>query len=414
MGRNSSFAAIDVGTTKICTLIAEVNGDYEIQITGVGVAPAQGLRKGIVVNIDETIESIQSSVDKAERASGNRILSAYVGIAGSHISSLNNRGVIAISRNDRLITREDVTRVLESARTISIPSNREVLHVIPRSYILDGQEGVKNPVGMHGYRLDVETHIVTGAVTSIQNLTKCVTSLGVEVEDLVLEPIASAEAILTDEEKEMGVAVVDIGGGTTDLAIFMESSIWHTAVLPVGGYHLTNDIAIGLRTPFASAEEIKLRYGYALPELVDAEEEIHSPGFASTNGRRIRRRHLCEVIKARLEEMLSMVAIEIKRSGYDAMLPAGVVLTGGTSNLLGIDNLASDVLELPVRVGGPKGIIGVTESLQNPAFATSVGLLLWGIKHGSAQRNGQKARNGLGMGGFYKRLALWVRELLPQ
>ena len=406
-----AFASIDVGTTKICTIVAEAGEDTDVQIIGVGIAPAQGLRKGIVVNIDETVESIRTSVEKAERSSGFKIVAAHVGIAGNHIGSLNNRGVVAIAHHDRLISEEDVHRVLEAARTVSIPSNREVIHVIPRSYTLDGQEGVKNPVGMHGFRLDVETHIVTGATTSIQNLTKCIQQVGIEINDLVLEPLASSEAVLTDEEREMGVILADIGGGTTDMAVFIDGAIWHTGVLPVGGYQLTNDIAIGLRTPFATAEDIKTRYGYALSSAIDPEETFEATTFGSEERRSISRRHLCEIVEARATEILEMILMEIKRSGYDGMLPAGLVLTGGTANLKGIDALARNVLQLPARVGYPRGIHGLVETVYNPAYATSVGLLLWAMKYGGIERRPHKHHS---LAELFKQLTFWVRELLPQ
>src|SRR3990172_9304698 len=279
MAKGHTFSSIDIGTTKVCTIVGDVNSDGEVRILGVGVSPAKGLRKGIVINIEETMESIQDSIAKAEKSCGGKVFSAHVGIGGSHIEGLNNRGVVAIARHDRLIYPEDVARVLESARTINVPSNREIIHVIPRSYTVDGQEGVKNPVGMHGFRLDVEAHIVTGAVTSIQNLTKCVEGIGIDVDDLILEPLAGGEAVLTEEEKEMGVVLADIGGGTTDIAIYVDGGVCHTKIIPVGGYQLTNDIAIGLRTPFAAAEELKAKYGYALPHLIEPEESIEVTAF---------------------------------------------------------------------------------------------------------------------------------------
>src|SRR3990172_9620331 len=375
--RNTPFTAIDVGTTKICTLVADLDETGDIEIIGVGITPAQGLRKGIVVNVEETIESIRASVDKAQRSSGHRISSAHVGVAGSHISSLNNRSIVTIARHDRLISQEDVARALESARTVSIPANREVIHVIPRGYILDGQEGVRNPVGMHGFRLDVETHIITGATTSIQNLTKCVQGAGIEINDLVLEPVASSEAVLEPAEKEMGVVLADIGGGTTDVAIFMDGGICHTAVLPVGGNNLSNDIAIGLRTSFGAAEELKTRYGYTIASVVDGVDNIQVSSFVTYGNRTVPQRHLCEIIQARVEEILNMTLDEIKRSGYQNRLPAGLVLTGGVANLRGIAALARDVLQIPVRIGTPKLMRGLVDAIHNPAYATSIGLLIF-------------------------------------
>ncbi len=337
MGKERAFAAIDVGTTKVCTIVGRVNERKEANIIGVGVVPARGLRKGNVVNIDEATETIRASVEKAERSSGYKIASAKVGITGSHINSVNNRGIVAIAASDHQVSHNDVLRALESARAVNIPSNKEVLHVIPRTYILDGQDGVRNPVGMYGRRLDVETHIIAGATTAVQNLVKCVERVNIKVEDLILEPLASSEAVLTDEEKEMGVVLADIGGGTTDVAIFIEGSVYHTAVLPVGGYQLTNDLAIGLRTPFATAEDIKIRWGSALTEEIDPEETVEVGNFTDDNTRSVLRRHLCQIVRARTEEILEMIFMEIKRSGYDSILPAGLVLTGGTANLRGLE-----------------------------------------------------------------------------
>ena len=412
MAKDSIYTSIDVGTTKICTIVTKVNEEREALIKGVGVAPANGLRKGVVVNIDEVTEAIQASIDEAEHRSGAKIASAYVGITGGHINSINNRSMVNITNSEHLITPEDVTKALESARAYNIPSNREVLHILPRGYAVDGQEGVSNPVGLHGYRLDAETHIVTGATTSIQNLAKCFLGVGVEIDDLILEPLASSEAVLTDEEKEMGVALADIGGGTTDIALFIEGSVWHTTVLPVGGYHLTNDIAIGMRTPFLTAEEIKIRNGSALPDEIDTEESIEVTGFGDYGVRSVLRRHVCEIIKARTQEILELILLEIKRSGYDAMLPAGLVLTGGTANLAGIETLAQEVLRLPVRVGRPRGISGLSGYICDPAYATSVGLLLWGLKHGKAKEGNRK--RGQRIGRIGKRLFLGMRELFPQ
>lgn len=411
MSKDNITAAIDVGTTKVCTLVGDYDRDGVVQILGIGISPSRGLRKGMVVNIDETVESIAESVEKAERSSGCKIVSAQVGIAGGHISSLNNRGVVAVNRSDRIIGDDDVARAMESARTINIPSNREIIHIIPRSYTIDGQDGVKNPVGMYGFRLDVEAHIVTGAVTSIQNLTKCVQKVGVEVEDLVLQPIASAESVLTEEEKEMGVVLADIGGGTTDIGVFIEGAIWHTSVLPIAGHHLSNDIAIGLRTPFAVAEEIKARYGHAFPSAIDPDAKIDVATFGAEGNRPILTRHLSEIIEARIEEILELILVEIKRSGYEGLLPAGLVLTGGTANLPGIEALAKEVTQSPVRVGFPIGIGGLVQDLDNPAYATSVGLLLWGLKNRSHSSNGDYGQH---LGTVYRRLMGWIKELLPQ
>lgn len=393
MARGKTIVAIDAGSTKVCTLIGEIGREDNIHIIGVGVCPSRGLRKGVVVNIEEAVESIGTSIDKAERVSGYKVVSGYVGVGGNHITSLNNRGVIAIAHGDRAITLEDVERAVEAARVINVPSNREIIHSIPRQFIVDGQEGIRNPVGMVGYRLDVEGHLVTGAVTGVQNLVKCVHRLGVEVDDVVLLPLASSDAVLTEEEKEMGVVLADIGGGTTGLSLFIDGAVYHTAILPVGGNHLTNDIAVGLRTPFVMAEEIKIRRGHALVSLIDPGEVIEVTTFGRNQKEKISRVQLCQIIEARLLEILGLIQAEIKRSGYDNRLPAGVVLTGGTAELAGIADFTSEILQLPVRVGYPYRIEGLVDSISGTAFSAAVGLLLWGARYGD-RTSGSRAFGG--------------------
>ncbi|MCB9078963.1 MAG: cell division protein FtsA [Anaerolineaceae bacterium] len=329
-----TVVALDIGTTKICTLVAEVGPPPEspMRIVGVGTVPSHGIRKGVVVNVNEVSAAVAESIQRAERTSGYEIASAYVGLAGSHINAINSRGVVAISRGERGIRPVDVERALEAARAIDIPHNREVLHIIPRGFSVDGDDGVRDPIGMQAYRLEVEAHIVTGSTSSVRNLIKCVQSSGIHIDALVLEPLASGEAVLTDIEREMGVVLVDIGGGTTDIAIFIEGSIWHTVVLPTGGEQITNDIAVGLRTPYNVAEEIKLKYGHALPDGVIPEEMIRAEMFGQDGHQQLPRQFLAEIVEARTEEIFEMVLNEIKRSGYDGLLPAGVVLCGGTAN----------------------------------------------------------------------------------
>lgn len=380
--KRTTLASIDVGTTKVCTTIADVNSDGGLRVVGVGVAPSRGLHKGLVVNINEAGESIRESVRKAERTGATRIESAYVGVTGRHVSSLNNRGVVAVTRNDRLVRPDDLRRVLECARSIKVPSDRKLLHVIPRGYAVDGQVGVKNPVGMHGFRLDVETHIITAATTSVQNLVKCIRGIGIDIDDLILEPLASSEAVLTEDEKQVGVILADIGGGTTDIAVFKDGSIWHTAILPVAGYQLTRDVAIGLGLPFDVAEEMKKRYGSAMPVY---ESRVETNPAISQDGHGVSYQDLCDIIRARVEEILRLVLLEMPRAEYETLVPAGLVLTGGTANLSGIEALGRDVLRLPVRVGVPTNMYGIADSLRDPAYATSVGLLLWGTKHGGVQ-----------------------------
>jgi len=378
MRNRTTLASIDVGTTKVCTTIAEVNDGDVIRVAGVGITPSHGLHKGLVVNINDARESIRESVSKAEKASGYRIESAFIGVTGRHVSSLNNRGVVAITRNDRLVRSDDLKRVLQCAQSVKVPGDRKLLHIIPRSYSVDGQPGVKNPVGMHGFRLDVETHVITAAVASVQNLTKCIRGIGVDIEDLVLEPLASSEAILTEDEKQVGVVMADIGGGTTDIAVFKDGSIWHTAILPVAGYQLTRDVAIGLGLPFDVAEEMKKRYGSVMPVYEGQADPVSS---LAEDGHGASYQDLCDVLRARVEEIIRLILLELPRSEYEAMVPAGLVLTGGSSNLSGIDVLGRDILRIPVRVGVPTNITGITDALRDPAYATSAGLLLWGAKN---------------------------------
>ena len=403
MKNRTTLASIDVGTTKVCTTVAEVDGGDVIRVAGVGITPSHGLHKGLVVNINEARESIHESVRRAERTSGYKIESAFVGVTGRHVTSLNNRGVVAITRDDRLVRSDDLKRVLQCAQSVKVPNDRKLLHIIPRSYAVDGQAGVKNPVGMHGFRLDVETHVITAAVASVQNLTKCIRGIGVDIEDLVLEPLASSEAILTDDEKQVGVVMADIGGGTTDIAVFKDGSIWHTAILPVAGYQLTRDISIGLGLPFDVAEEMKKRYGSVMP-IYEGQSESTSP--IAEDGHGASYQDLCDILRARVEEIIRLILLELPRSDYESLVPAGLVLTGGSSNVPGIDALGRDILRLPVRVGTPTNIDGITDSLRDPAYATSVGLLLWGAKNDAKQ-----SWKSHGITGNLRRFVFRIKEL---
>jgi cell division protein FtsA len=378
MKRKNVVAAIDVGTTKICTILADASDGYSPRVVGVGISPSRGLHKGLVVNINEARESIRDSVRKAEQASDYKVESSYVGVTGRHVTSMNNHGVVAITRNDRVVRPDDLKRVLSAAQSVKTAGDRRLLHVIPRGYAVDGQPGVKNPVGMHGFRLDVETHVITAAVTSIQNLVKCIRSIGIDIEDLVLEPLASSEAILTPDEKQVGVILADIGGGTTDVAVFRDGSIWHTSILPVAGYQLTRDVAIGLGLPFDVAEEMKKKYGSVMP-VYDGQPDTKNT--ISQDGHGISYQDLSDIIRARVEEIMKLILLEMPNSDYESLVPAGLVLTGGSSNLAGIATLGRDTLRLPVRVGSPTDISGIADVLRDPAYATSVGLLLWGSKH---------------------------------
>ena len=404
MKKRKVLTSIDVGTTKICTIMADANGGGDIRVVGVGVAPSKGLHKGLVVNINEARESIRESVRKAEQASNYKVESAYVGVTGRHVSSLNNRGVVAITRNDRVVRPDDLKRVLASAQSVRVASDRRLLHVIPRTYAVDGQPGVKNPVGMHGFRLDVETHVITAAITSIQNLVKCIRGIGIDIEDLVLEPLASSEAVLTEDEKRAGVILADIGGGTTDICVFRDGSIWHTSILPVAGYQLTRDVSIGLGLPFDVAEEMKKKYGSVMPVY---ESKMETPTAMSQDGHGVSYQDLCDIIRARVEEIMKLILLELPNSDYESLVPAGLVLTGGSSNLAGMAALGRDVLRLPVRVGIPTDVYGIADVLRDPAFATSVGLLLWGSRY-EGTRNWQ-SRNKFGVA--LRHLAFRIRDL---
>ncbi len=403
MAKRTTITSIDVGTTKVCTTIAEVDESFGVRVVGVGVTPSHGLHKGLVVNINDAKGAIRDSVVKAEQSCNYKVDSAYVGVTGRHVNSVNNHGVVAITRNDRLVRPDDLRRVLNNAHNISVPNDRQLLHVIPRGYAVDGQVGVKNPVGMYGFRLDVETHIITAAATSIQNLVKCIRSLSIDIDDMVLEPLASSEAVLTEDEKQVGVILADIGGGTTDICVFKDGSIWHTAILPVAGYQLTRDIAIGLGLPFEVAEEMKKRYGSVMP-VYESRMETTSP--ISEDGHGISYQDLCDIIRARVEEILRLILLELPRSDYESLVPAGLVLTGGSSNLSGMETLGREILRLPVRVGIPTHITGITDAIRDPAYATSVGLLLWGAKN----RNNHKWRGGW-FGSRIRQVAFRLRKL---
>ncbi len=369
------FVGIDIGTTKVCTLVARVEDNDRIRVLGVGIEPSQGVRKGAVVDLTAATEAIARSVDRAERTSGLEITSALVSLAGSHVASVNSRGVAGISR--QVIDEHDVERAMEAARAVAIPHNREVIHVIQRGFSVDGQDGIRMPIGMHGYRMEVEAHIITAAASTVDNIRQCVAASGIEVSQFVLNPLASAEVVLTDTEREMGVVVCDIGGGTTDMAIFIEGDVWHTMVLAVGGNHITSDIAHGLRLPFSQAEEIKIRHGHALTSEVDAKETFPVNAFGEEKPVQVSRVEVANIIEARVEEIFSLMLQEIKRSGYDGLLPAGMVLTGGSSALPGIRKLASVVMGLPVRVAEPENLVGMVDKLKSPAYSTSVGLVRW-------------------------------------
>jgi cell division protein FtsA len=374
--REAVLVGIDVGTSKVCALIGEVSRDGRLTIMGHGTVPASGLKKGVVVNIDQTVRSIADAVERAERLSGWKIDRAFVGVGGQHVESLNSTGQVAVTAHHREVTREDINRAIEVARAVSIPSTRDVLHVERRGFTVDGQEGVKDPLGMSALRLEVEAHIVSASATAVQNLTKCVQLAGVKIDELVVDGLASAESVLTETEKELGVAVADIGAGTIDLVLFADGSPLHTAVLPVGGNNVTNDVAIGVKTTLQIAEELKVRHGTCdLRNLED--EEIEVAVMGEDAGRTISREELCQIIEARMRETFELLRTEMAQSGH-GMLPAGVILTGGAAQLAGTAELGRDVLQMPVRVGGPSSIAGLVDTIQDPSYSTAVGLLRWG------------------------------------
>ncbi|BDV00903.1 cell division protein FtsA [Thermodesulfomicrobium sp. WS] len=384
MAKSEMIVGLDIGTTKICAVVGEVDGEG-VNIVGIGTSPSTGLRKGVVVNIEQTVQSIKRALEEAELMAGCEIRSVYAGIAGSHIKGFNSHGVIAVKGGE--VTARDIERVLDAAKAVAIPLDREVIHILPQEYIVDDQTGIIDPLGMAGVRLEVKVHIVTGAVTSAQNIVKSCHKSGLDVEDIVLEALASSKAVLTDEEREIGVALVDIGGGTSDIIIFHGNSIKHTGAVPLGGANLTNDIAFGLRTPTQAAERIKVRYGCALAELVHEDDIIEVPSVGGREPRRLSRQVLAEICEPRMEEMLMLVDQELVRSGYKHLIGAGVVLTGGASRIEGIQELSERIFNLPTRTASPMGVGGLRDVVDNPMYATAVGLLLYG-----AEQHGQEHR----------------------
>lgn len=413
MPREHAVVALDVGTTKVCTLVGEVEEDRALNIVGVGTAASRGMRKGVVVNIDEVSASIAEAIDQCVRLSGYKIDSAYVGVTGSHIEGLNTKGVVAVSSSAKEIVSSDVDRAMESARVQAISQDREVLHVIPRGYMLDGQEGVRDPIGMSGHRLEAQIHVVTAATAPIHNLVRAVRRAGVQIDDLVLQPLASSEAVLTRAEREVGVALVDIGGGTTDIAIFQDQGVGHTSTLPVGGFHITNDLALGLRAPVSLAEDVKIQYGSAVASDFEPSDVVDLKTYDNEEGEPVSRKLIAEIVESRVQEIFSLIKREIERAGYGRLLPAGVVLTGGTAELRDIRRLGRDVLEMPVRIGRPTGVVGLTDTVTKPAYAASIGLLLW-----AGARDGEPASSpALSVAGDRRpagrRIGQWLKEFLP-
>lgn len=379
MAKHSSMVVgLDIGTTKICSIVGEVSDDG-VDIVGIGTYPSKGLKKGVVINIETTVNSIKKAIEEAELMAGCEIASVYAGIAGSHIRGFNSHGIVAIKDNE--VREPDIARVIDAACAVAIPPDREVIHILPQEYIIDDQDGIREPLGMSGVRLEAKVHIVTGAVASAQNIIRCAQRCGLNVSDIVLEQLASSEAVLSEDEKELGVAIVDIGGGTTDIAIFSDGSIVHTGVLAIGGNHLTHDVAVGLRTPADEAEKLKQRYGCAMVSMVDRDQTIEVPSIGNRPSRVLGRQILCEIIEPRVEEIFELVKREIEKTGFEDLLASGVVITGGSTLLPGIVELAEEVIGLPVRRGTPRGVGGLVDVVKSPMFATGVGLVIYGSQH---------------------------------
>ena len=411
MEREAVLVALDVGTSKVVALIGEVTRETGVTVIGKGSVGSSGLKKGVVINIDQTVGSISAAREAAERLSGYRIELAIVGVGGNHVESQNSRGAVAVSGARREVSREDVERATEVARAVSIPSNREILHVLPRGFVVDGQEGVKDPLGMSAVRLEVETHIVHAGATAVQNLTKCVQRADIRIDELVAASLAAGDAVLTETEKELGVAVADFGAGTIDLALYMDGSPFHTAVLPLGGNNVTNDIAIGLKTSLTAAEDLKIKHGTADPSLITEDEEVEVEGIGEGDATTASRKELADIIEARMREVFEKIGAEIERAGYKGMLPAGLVMTGGAAQLTGAARLGREVLEAPVRIAGPTGVEGLTDHLLTPAFSTSLGLLMWGARGVTGYEPARyDTETGAGMLG---RMREWARGLLP-
>lgn len=386
------IVGIDIGTSKVVTIVGEVTNDNKLNIVGVGSHPSQGLKRGVVVNIDSTVQSIQRSVEEAELMAGCQIYSAYTGIAGNHIRSLNSHGIVAI--RDREVAQSDVDRVIDAAKAVAMPAEQKILHILPQEFIIDNQDSIREPIGMSGVRLEAKVHIVTGAVSAAQNIVKCLKRCGLAASDIVLEQFASSQSILTEDEKELGVCMIDIGGGTTDIAIFTDGAIRHTAAIPIAGDQVTNDIAIALRTPARNAEDIKIKHACALQDLADTNHMIDIPMMADRPGRHLSKRALAEVVEARYEELFTLVAAEIRRSGLEDLIAAGIVLTGGASKVEGAVELAERVFRMPVRLGIPQHVTGLPDVINNPVYATGVGLLLYGMQQRDGQRD-QATQAGL-------------------
>ncbi|MBD3619863.1 MAG: cell division protein FtsA [Chromatiales bacterium] len=399
------IVGLDIGTSKVVAIVGEVNDENRIEIIGIGSHPSRGLKKGVVVNIESTVQSIQRAIEEAELMAGCQIHAVHAGIAGSHVKSLNSHGIVAIK--DKEVMPTDVDRVIDAARAVAIPADQRILHILPQEFIIDEQEGVREPVGMSGVRLEAKVHLVTGAVSAAQNIVKCVRRCGLEVDDIILEQLASSQSVLTEDEKELGVCLVDIGGGTTDLAVFTEGAIRHTAVIPIAGDQVTNDIAVALRTPTQHAEEIKVKYACALRQLANPDDTIEVPSVGDRPPRRLSRQTLAEVVEPRYEELLTLVQAELRRSGFEDLVAAGIVLTGGSAKMEGVIDLAEEVFHMPVRLGVPQGVSGLVDVVRNPIYATGVGLLLFA--HQCRGSGGVDIRHEGGFNGVMRRMKSWFQ-----
>jgi len=403
---DSLLVGLDIGTSKVVAIVGEAKEDGELEVIGVGSHPSHGLKKGVVVNIDSTVQSIQRAIEEAELMAGCEIHSAYVGISGSHIRSLNSHGMVAI--RDKEVRQADLERVLDGAKAVAIPADQQILHVIPQEFVIDSQEGIRDPLGMAGVRLEARVHMVTGAVSAADNITKCVRRCSLEVDDIVLQQLAASSAVLSEDEKELGVCLVDIGGGTTDIAVFTGGAIRHTAVIPIAGHQVTNDIAVALRTPTHHAEDIKVRYACALSQLANPEESIEVPSVGDRPPRRLSRQSLASVVEPRYEELLSLVQSELRKSGFEDLIPAGIVLTGGSSKMEGVTDLAEEIFHLPVRIGVPKFVTGLSDVVRNPMYSTGVGLLAFGARNRDSGLSPALTQDS-GMTALWGRMKNWFK-----
>lgn len=399
------LVGLDIGTSKVVTIVGELSPENVLEVIGIGSNPSRGLKRGVVVNIESTVQSIQRAIEEAELMAGCEIHTVFTGIAGSHVRSLNSHGIVAI--RDKEVSASDVDRVIDAARAVAIPADQKVLHVLPQEFLIDSQEGIREPIGMSGVRLEAKVHLVTGAVSAAQNIVKCVQRCGLDVEDVVLEQLASSYAVLTEDEKELGICLVDMGGGTTDIAVFCGGAIQHTAVIPIAGDQVTNDIAVSLRTPTQYAEEIKIKYACALSQLANPDETIEVPSVGDRPPRRLARQTLAEVVEPRYEELFSLVRDELRRSGFEELIAAGIVLTGGSAKMEGAVELAEEVFHVPVRLGIPQYVEGLSDVVRNPIHATGVGLLLYGKEATQAQADRSAAK--VGLSSVFERMKNWFQ-----